>query len=108
MQLNLSFALPDKSDKDLLVFTRIFMVMLTLSLSVCTAHTVHAEEKIGVLAVSIETVKIINEEGVRKGKKGDLIYRNDVITTGGKSRGQVLLLDQTAINISQNYRRRKL
>ncbi|MDA1030950.1 MAG: FecR family protein, partial [Proteobacteria bacterium] len=101
MPLNLAFASPDKFDKDLLVFTRIFMVILTFLLSVSTAHTVHAQEKIGVLAVSIGTVKIINEEGVRRGKKGDLIYRNDVITTGGKSRAQVLLLDQTAINISQ-------
>ena len=62
----------------------------------------HAADPIGVLSVVIGSVSIERDDSVIKGESKLQVFENDLIITGGKSRAQVLLLDQTAINISQN------
>ena len=62
----------------------------------------HAADPIGVLSVVIGSVSIERDDSVIKGESKLQVFENDLIITGGKSRAQVLLLDQTAIYISQN------
>ena len=62
----------------------------------------HAADPVGVLSVVIGSVSIERNDSVIEGKSKAQVFENDLIMTGGKSRAQVLLLDQTAINISQN------
>jgi hypothetical protein len=55
-----------------------------------------------VLSVVIGSVSIEREGAVIEAESKAKVFEDDVIVTGGKSRAQVLSLDQTAINISQN------
>jgi redox-sensitive bicupin YhaK (pirin superfamily) len=61
----------------------------------------YAEEAIGIIAVAIGTVNIERNEAPISAEQGSSVFQNDIIITGGQSRAQILLLDQTAINISQ-------
>ena len=61
-----------------------------------------AAKKIGVLSVVIGSVSIVRDSSSIKAETKSKVFEDDLIITGGKSRAQVLLLDQTAINISQN------
>ena len=79
-------------------FSSIFLIasyFLIASLS-------HAADPIGVLSVVIGSVSIEREGALIEAESKAKVFEDDVIVTGGKSRAQVLLLDQTAINISQN------
>ena len=53
------------------LFSQAKFVILSFVILTCSANTVYGQKKVGVLAVAIGTVKIINEEGTHKGKKGD-------------------------------------
>ena len=61
----------------------------------------YAQEAIGIITVAIGTVNIERNESSTSAEQGSSVFQNDTIITGGKSRAQILLLDQTAINISQ-------
>jgi len=75
----------------------------TLILVVHLSHTINAlaADPVGVLATLIGEVTIVRNGDKIIGSPGKEIYKNDLIVTGGKSRAQVLLIDQTAVNISQ-------
>ena len=60
----------------------------------------YAQEAIGIITVAIGTVNIERNESSTSAEQGSSVFQNDTIITGGKSRAQILLLDQTAINIS--------
>ena len=75
----------------------VFSAML-FSMNYCLTY---AEERIGILAIAIGTVSIVRNEAPISAEQGASVFQNDTIITGGKSRAQILLLDQTAINISQ-------
>ena len=76
-----------------------WMLILVVHLS----HTINAlaADPVGVLATLIGEVTIVRNGDKIIGAPGKEIYKNDLIVTGGKSRAQVLLIDQTAVNISQ-------
>ena len=76
-----------------------FVYLINLAFLTSLAH---AEDAIGVLSVVIGSVSIERENSVLQAESKAKVFENDLIITGGKSRAQVLLLDQTAINISQN------
>ena len=62
----------------------------------------YSNTSVGVLAVVVGTVKIERSGRTFDAKTSDPISLQDKVTTLGKSRAQILLLDQTAINLSQN------
>ncbi len=62
----------------------------------------YAKDPIGVLSAVVGTVKIERSSNVFAGATADKVFEQDKIITFGKSRAQILLSDQTAINISQN------
>ena len=62
----------------------------------------YAKDPIGVLSAVVGTVKIERSSNVFSGATADKVFEQDKIITFGKSRAQILLSDQTAINISQN------
>ncbi|MDA9296163.1 FecR domain-containing protein, partial [Burkholderiales bacterium] len=75
---------------------------LILFFCLCDPTMSLAAKKIGVLSVVIGSVSIVRDSSSIKAETKSKVFEDDVIITGGKSRAQVLLLDQTAINISQN------
>ena len=75
--------------------------IFVLFLSCLVASQAIAADKIGAIAAVIGTVSIEREGKIVKVKPGSAVYQNDKILTGGSSRAQILLMDQTAINIGQ-------
>ncbi|MBT7998591.1 MAG: FecR domain-containing protein, partial [Betaproteobacteria bacterium] len=72
-----------------------------LLLSFVFAGGAFAAEKIGAIAAIVGKVSIERDGKTIKVKPGSAVYENDLILTGSSSRAQVLLMDQTAINIGQ-------
>ncbi|MEJ6649185.1 MAG: hypothetical protein QNK99_01540, partial [Burkholderiales bacterium] len=64
-------------------------------------HNASAAEKIGAIAAVIGKVTIERDGEIISVKPGSPVFENDKIMTGGSSRAQVLLMDQTAINVGQ-------
>jgi len=62
----------------------------------------YAKDPIGVLSAVVGTINIERDGKVFAGATADKVFEQDKIITFGKSRAQILLADQTAINISQN------
>ena len=62
----------------------------------------YAKDPIGVLSAVVGTINIERAGKVFAGATADKVFEQDKIITFGKSRAQILLADQTAINISQN------
>ena len=60
-----------------------------------------AADKIGAIAAVIGTVLLERDGDIISVKPGSPVFENDKIMTGGSSRAQVLLMDQTAINVGQ-------
>ncbi|MDC1311930.1 FecR domain-containing protein, partial [Burkholderiales bacterium] len=74
---------------------------LVLFLMCLVASQAIAADKIGAIAAVIGTVSIERGGEIIEVKPGSAVYENDKILTGSSSRAQVLLMDQTAINIGQ-------
>jgi len=75
---------------------------VALILQVFNVGLAYSNNSVGVLAVVVGTVKIERSGRTLDAKTSDPILLQDKVTTLGKSRAQILLLDQTAINLSQN------
>ena len=74
---------------------------LTLLFTCLIANHALAADKIGAVAAVIGTVSIERDGDIVKVKPGSAVYENDKVLTGKSSRAQILLMDQTAINIGQ-------
>lgn len=61
-----------------------------------------AVDSIGVISVVIGEAEIVRANGQSEAKSGAELFRNDLVKTGKASRVQVLLKDQTAVNLGQN------
>ena len=75
-------------------FLVLFLTCLMLSQAM-------AADKIGAIAAVIGKVTIERDGEIISVKPGSPVFENDKIMTGGSSRAQVLLMDQTAINVGQ-------
>ncbi len=82
-------------------FDKIYGYFILLFLSCFIVSNAIAEDKIGAVAAVIGTVSIERNGEVFKVKPGSAVFENDKILTGKSSRAQILLMDQTAINIGQ-------
>ncbi|MDA0360220.1 MAG: FecR family protein, partial [Proteobacteria bacterium] len=82
-------------------FDKIYGCFILLLLSCFIVSNAIAADKIGAIAAVIGTVSIERNGEVVKVKPGSAVFENDKILTGKSSRAQVLLMDQTAINIGQ-------
>ncbi len=82
-------------------FDKIYGCFILLLLSCFIVSNAIAADKIGAVAAVIGTVSIERNGEVVKVKPGSAVFENDKILTGKSSRAQVLLMDQTAINIGQ-------
>ena len=82
-------------------FDKIYGCFILLFLSCFIVSNAIAADKIGAVAAVIGTVSIERNGEVVKVKPGSAVFENDKILTGKSSRAQVLLMDQTAINIGQ-------
>jgi len=71
-------------------------------LQVFNVEFAYSNNSVGVLAAAIGTVKIERSGAVLSANTTDAIFLQDKVITLGKSRAQILLIDQTAINLSQN------
>ncbi len=71
-------------------------------LQVFNVEFAYSNKSVGVLGVAIGTVKIERSGNFFDAKATDAIFLQDKVITLGKSRAQILLIDQTAINLSQN------
>lgn len=80
----------------------LFLCIACIAIQLFTIRVSHALESIGVLSTVIGNVKINRSGVIISAISADKVFENDKIMTFGKSRAQILLLDQTAINISQN------
>ena len=74
---------------------------LVLFLTCLMLSQASAAEKIGAIAAVIGKVTIERDGEIISVKPGSPVFENDKIMTGGSSRAQVLLMDQTAINVGQ-------
>lgn len=73
----------------------VFWLMMLVSVRVFA-------DAIGVIAVAIGQVDIVRSAETIRAKTGSSVQLNDVIQTAANSRAQVLLNDQTAVNVGQN------
>ena len=74
---------------------------LALLFTCLIANHALAADKIGAVAAVVGTVSIERDGDIVNVKPGSAVYENDKILTGKSSRAQILLMDQTAINIGQ-------
>ena len=65
------------------------------------SHNACAADNIGAIAAVIGKVTIERDGEIIRVRPGFPVFENDKIMTGGSSRAQVLLMDQTAINVGQ-------
>jgi hypothetical protein len=78
---------------------RSFVILLIASFFLASGAM--AAKQIGAIAAAVGKVSIEREGKVIEVKAGSPVFENDKIITAGKSRAQVLLLDQTAVNVGQ-------
>ena len=78
---------------------RAFLILLLASFLL--AGGAYAAKQIGAIAAAIGKVSIERDGKVIAVKAGSPVFENDKILTAGKSRAQILLLDQTAVNVGQ-------
>ncbi|MEL0030868.1 MAG: FecR domain-containing protein, partial [Betaproteobacteria bacterium] len=81
--------------------TRPNQLVIAIFLFFAMVGSAMAANQIGTIAALVGKVSIEREGKVLKVEAGAPVFENDKIITAGKSRAQVLLLDQTAVNVGQ-------
>lgn len=84
-----------------LVIRLTLMILLTISPGLMQ-NALAAGDSIGVISVIIGEAQIIRDSGQTKARSGTELFRNDLVKSGKASRVQILLIDQTAVNLGQN------
>ncbi|MDA1012763.1 MAG: FecR domain-containing protein, partial [Proteobacteria bacterium] len=81
---------------------RLVLLLILIGMHQFYSGHAYAKDPIGVLSAVVGTINIERDGKVFAGATADKVFEQDKIITFGKSRAQILLADQTAINISQN------
>jgi hypothetical protein len=81
---------------------RLVLLLILIGMHQFYSGHAYAKDPIGVLSAVVGTINIERAGKVFAGATADKVFEQDKIITFGKSRAQILLADQTAINISQN------